>query len=191
MKDYKLANPLNQEYQTIFKPWDYRRGSLTKNSLFKRMFQHLETAESISTDSTELLLYHPKKSEKAPTPPRPKRRKQENPSMSPLTLRRAYMPRPNGGKPTPPHPAAAPATAANQVQPPPAHLRPKSQTENSTTQHRLIKLTRFKPGFEWETEMELAQAFSRPPRLFKEDTCFYPWLPKPEPIVNFHLNYKF
>ena len=111
--------------------------------------------------------------------------------MSPLTLRRAYMPRPNGGKPTPPHPTAAQATAANQAQPPPPHLRPKSQTENHTTQHRLTKLTRFNPGHDWETEVQVAAAFKRPPRLFKEDKPFYPWLPKLEPLVNFHLNYKF
>jgi len=42
-----------------------------------------------------------------------------------------------------------------------------------------------------ETEKELAQAFKRPPRMFKEDTPFYPWLPKPMPLVNFHLNFKF
>ncbi len=39
-------------------------------------------------------------------------------------------------------------------------------------------------------ENQLAQAFSRPPRLFKEDTPFYPWLP-PTPRVNFALNFKF
>lgn len=39
------------------------------------------------------------------------------------------------------------------------------------------------------TEEELAQAFKRPVRKFKEDKPFYPWLP-PQPIVNFHLNFK-
>lgn len=52
-------------------------------------------------------------------------------------------------------------------------------------------MTPFKKGFEIETEKELAQAFSRPPRMFKEDTPFYPWLPRPVPLVNFHLNFKF
>jgi len=50
-------------------------------------------------------------------------------------------------------------------------------------------MTRFKPGFEEETEKQLAQAFSRPPRTFKEDPPFYPWLPIC-PIVHFNLNYK-
>jgi len=52
-------------------------------------------------------------------------------------------------------------------------------------------MTPFKKGFEMDTEKELAQAFKRPPRLFKEDTPFYPWLPRPTPLVNFHLNFKF
>ncbi len=52
-------------------------------------------------------------------------------------------------------------------------------------------MTEFKPGFERDTEEELARAFRRPPRKFKEDSPFYPWLP-PAPIhVNFNLNYKF
>ncbi len=50
-------------------------------------------------------------------------------------------------------------------------------------------MTPFKEGFEKETELQLAIAFKRPPRYFKEDTPFYPWLP-PEPRVNFNLNYK-
>jgi len=51
-------------------------------------------------------------------------------------------------------------------------------------------MTLFKPGFDQQTEIELAAAFKRPVRKFKEDTPFYPWLPT-EPRVNFHLNYKF
>lgn len=110
--------------------------------------------------------------------------------MSPLTLRRAYMPRPKRRESPPPHPAAARAAAANQVQPLAPHLRPEIQTKNTATQHRATKLTRFKQGFEWETELQLSRAFQRPPRLFKEDTPFYPWLPKFTPLVNFHLNFK-
>ena len=110
--------------------------------------------------------------------------------MSPLTLRRTYMPRirPNN---TPAHPAAERAAAATQVLNPQAPLRPKRQTENATTANRTPRMTPFKPGFEMQTEHELANAFKRPPRMFKEDTPFYPWLPRPVPIVNFHLNYKF
>lgn len=50
-------------------------------------------------------------------------------------------------------------------------------------------MTLFKPGFEQQTEEELAKAFKRPVRKFKEDPPFYPWLP-PTPLVQFNLNYK-
>ncbi len=114
--------------------------------------------------------------------------------MSPLALRRKYMPRPpNGGGPQAAHQTAARAAATAQKKHPAAPNGTEGQTENATATNRStrITLTRFKPGFEWDTECELAQAFRRPPRLFKEDTPFYPWLPKPEPLVNFHLNFKF
>ncbi len=98
---------------------------------------------------------------------------------------------PRNPRPPAAHQPAATATARHQAQ----HLQtpPRSQTatEPTTTSHRTPKLTRFKKGFEWDTEIQLAQAFNRPPRLFKEDTPFYPWLPRPEPLVNFHLNFKF
>ncbi len=91
------------------------------------------------------------------------------------------------------HPAAAAAARPAQVQHPQTPNGLKRQTENATTTNRNVRitLTRFKEGFERETENQLAQAFSRPSRLFKEDTPFYPWLPQPVPLVNFHLNYKF
>jgi len=50
-------------------------------------------------------------------------------------------------------------------------------------------MTEFKPGFEQETEKQLAEAFKRPIRKFKEDPPFYPWLP-PAPLVQFNLNFK-
>lgn len=50
-------------------------------------------------------------------------------------------------------------------------------------------MTPFKDGFEKETERQLADAFKRPIRYFKEDPPFYPWLPI-VPTVNFHLRFK-
>nr|UHK06232.1 MAG: ORF1 [Torque teno midi virus] len=47
----QIENPLKQKYNSIFKTWDYRRGSLTKTAL-KRMQQDLQTDDSLSTDST-------------------------------------------------------------------------------------------------------------------------------------------
>ncbi len=92
-------------------------------------------------------------------------------------------------EPPTPHPAAAAAAAANQAAPPETNSRPEKQTEIATTSNRGIRMTRFKPGFEEETERQLADAFHRPPRTFKEDTPFYPWLPC-VPKVQFKLNFK-
>lgn len=50
------------------------------------------------------------------------------------------------------------------------------------------KLTPIK-GKSWETELELAKMFKRPLRTYEEDPPYYPWL-VPEPVVNFHLNFK-
>ncbi len=83
------------------------------------------------------------------------------------------------------HQAPTAAAAGAQKKHPHTPNGTERKTENVTTPDRStrIKLTRFKPGHEWETELQVAQAFRRPPRLFKEDKPFYPWLPKPEPIV--------
>ncbi len=47
---------------------------------------------------------------------------------------------------------------------------------------------------EFQTELELASIFHRPPRTYVKDPPFYPWLP-PEPLVNqpyvtFDLGFK-
>ena len=112
--------------------------------------------------------------------------------MSPLTLRRRYMPRTGkGARPPQAHPQAAAAAAETQVQHVQAPPRSQRKTENTATSHRTtrIKLTPFKKGFEMETEHEVAKAFCRPPRHFKEDPPFYPWLPC-VPKVQFKLNFK-
>nr|UHS18282.1 MAG: hypothetical protein [Gammatorquevirus sp.] len=109
--------------------------------------------------------------------------------MSPGALRRKYLPRIT--RPQTAHPTTAAATAAAQVKHPGAPQRLKTETKISEPTNWKPKLTRFNPGHEWETEKQVAQAFNRPPRLFKEDPPFYPWLPRPEPRVNFHLNFKF
>ena len=113
--------------------------------------------------------------------------------MSPLTLRKRYLPRRRDGpEPHPAHPAAKAAAAAAQAQPPDFNKRHQSKTETFTTSNRCtrITLTRFKPGFEQDTEKEMATIFKRPIRTYKEDPPFYPWLPSPVPLVNFHLNFK-
>ncbi len=152
------------------------------------MSENLQTDSSLSSDDSE---YTKKKKKSHIRATIPRQRDRENAKMSPLTLRRRFMPRANIRHPAA-HPAAAPAPAKAQKKPHPAPLESKEKTETPATSNRNgIKLTPFKKGFEMDTEKELAQAFNRPPRLFKEDNPFYPWLPRPTPIVNFHLNYKF
>nr|UHS18409.1 MAG: hypothetical protein [Gammatorquevirus sp.] len=112
--------------------------------------------------------------------------------MSPESLRRKYLPRNTRAANTQAaHHRAAAVSVQPQVQPPKSIVRNESQTKTTTTTNGTIQLTKFKPGFEQQTEWELSCAFLRPPRTYKEDTPFYPWLPNPVPRVNFHLNYKF
>ncbi len=183
----QIEDPLKQKYNTIFKPWDYRRGHLTKTAL-KRMYENISDSESHSTDSTSST--SPKKKKLTPHTPRPEKRKQRDPSMSPLTLRRHFLPRATRNtRPLQAHPAAAQAAAPAQAQLTHLNIRFESETKESSTSIRISSLTRFKPGFEEQTEKELAAAFHRPPRTYKEDPPFYPWLP-PTPKVQFNLNYK-
>lgn len=51
-----------------------------------------------------------------------------------------------------------------------------------------VKNRRFTPS-EFQTELEISKWLKRPPRHFIHDKPFYPWC-VPEPVVNFHLNYK-
>nr|UHS18397.1 MAG: hypothetical protein [Gammatorquevirus sp.] len=69
-----IENPLKQKYQTVFKPWDYRRGSLTKTAI-KRMYENLTDDDSVSTDSTGST--SPKKKKLLPTLQDPKKENKE------------------------------------------------------------------------------------------------------------------
>nr|UHS18212.1 MAG: hypothetical protein [Gammatorquevirus sp.] len=108
--------------------------------------------------------------------------------MSPLTLRRRYLPR-RGESPRA-HQAATQQATPAQAKPLTPHLRPKETTTTYSNANRNPTLTKFKPGFEQTTERELAIAFKRPVRTYKEDPPFYPWLPPAPLVVNFNLNYK-
>ncbi len=92
-------------------------------------------------------------------------------------------------KPLPAHPTTAAAAAVNQAPLAPANSPTKEKAKNDSTPNRNVRLTRIKPGFELETEMQLCRIFHRPPRTYHEDLPFYPWLP-PAPTVIFNLNYK-
>nr|UHK04454.1 MAG: ORF1 [Torque teno midi virus] len=61
-QNVQVSDPQKQKWETIFKPWDYRRGSLTKKAL-KRMYEHLETDESLFSDTAQEI---PQKKRKPP-----------------------------------------------------------------------------------------------------------------------------
>jgi len=69
-----IADPISEKYETIFKSWDYRRGSLTRTAL-KRMQENLQTDDSVSTDSTSCS--SPKKKKFRPTLQNPKKENKE------------------------------------------------------------------------------------------------------------------
>nr|UHS18229.1 MAG: hypothetical protein [Gammatorquevirus sp.] len=98
--------------------------------------------------------------------------------MSPNTLQKKYLARARRPNTPAAHPPAAAAPGADQVQHRQAPDGLEGKTNSSSISHRTVKLTLFKPGFEQETEYQLAQAFKRPVRKYKEDSPFYPWLPR-------------
>lgn len=113
--------------------------------------------------------------------------------MSPLTLQKNYMPKKkNTTRPPQAHQPTTAAAATAQTQPPNTNQKLKSKTKKPTTTNKNIKitLTKFKNGFKKNTKNKITQTFNRPPKLFKKNTPFYPWLPKLTPLINFHLNFK-
>nr|UHK07053.1 MAG: ORF1 [Torque teno midi virus] len=60
----QIKNPNNQQIQTILRTWDYRRGYIKEKAL-KRMYDHLQSDESLSTDSD--YSQSPKKKRHLPT----------------------------------------------------------------------------------------------------------------------------
>ncbi len=181
-KAVQVSNPLKQTCQAMLRDWDYRRGIITTTAL-KRMQANLQSDSSIQSDDSET----PKKKKKITAEiPHYQEKNTRDAELSPLALRRRYLPR--NGRPPAAHPPPAAAAAETQAQPPQTLNGHKTPTKNTSTPHR-NRLTRFKPGFEEQTEKELAIIFHRPPRTYKEDLPFYPWLP-PCPLVQFNLNYK-
>ncbi len=83
------------------------------------------------------------------------------------------MPRPKP-RPPHPHPTAAAAAAAPQVKPPQAPLGAEKTATMFTTTNRSSRVVPFDPGHDWETEIQCAKAFHRPPRHYKSDPPFYP-----------------
>ncbi len=188
LAEYKLPTQPSKQQKHYFTHGTTDEDSL-KQKLFKRMLENL-SIESDVCQPTET----PRKRQRIENSLHyQEEENQEDQSMSPLTLRKFFL-RKRGGEKNlpPPHPAAAAAAKAAQATAPHTHQGPERKTECFATSNRsnLVVLTRFKKGFEEDTEKEVAAAFHRPPRTYKEDTPFYPWLP-PAPKVNFKLNFKF
>ncbi|BAF76106.1 hypothetical protein [Torque teno midi virus 10] len=120
---------------------------------------------------------------------KPTRRDQRSPKLHPLTMPNRNIGRGRPQQPPAAHPQAKAQAAAAQAQHLSSINRPQNQAKLFEATNRQFTVEPFKPGFEIETEQQLAIAFCRPPRTYKNDPPFYPWLP-PTPLVNFNLNYK-
>ncbi len=185
-KDYKLKTQTSKNLLPYLK-----HGTTEEAALKKKLLKECMTTSQLMTLYQQIQAAAPRQRKRklshvSKTP----KKKQENPEMSPQSLRRKYLPGGNPRRrPLQAHQSAAPTAAAAQAQPHNPHSRPQIKTKECTTTTRPTVLTRFKPGFEQQTEYELACAFCRPMRTYKEDLPYYPYL-VPEPQVNFHLNYK-
>ncbi len=184
----QIRDPAKQKSQALLHSWDLRRGIITQRAL-KRMSENIETDTTFQPDTGPQP--YKKKKITGPALQNPEEETQEIQSCLLSLCEEDTCQDPQGPtKPPQAHQPAARATAAAQVQHLKTYYTFKRETTDATTSNRTIRMTTFKPGFEQDTEEELARAFKRPVRKFKEDTPFYPWLP-PTPIVNFNLNYKF
>nr|BAF76126.1 hypothetical protein [Torque teno midi virus] len=131
-----------------------------------------------------------KEKEKSYLPtPKPRGRERRDPKLPPLAMPRQHITRRNTDRPPAAHPPAESQAAAAQAQHPDATNRIEKEARLFETTNRQFRVEPFKDGFEKETERELAIIFHRPPRYYKNDPPFYPWLP-PTPLVNFNLNYN-
>lgn len=183
---YKLGTLKNKKPVPSSMP-----GTGDEDLLHQQLLKECQATSQLIQLSNQILHHQKRKESHRTSTPRPGPRSPRNPELSPMSLRRRYLPRRGNEKPPAAHQAAAGAAKQAQIQHPQAPHRAEMQTKNATTTNRHPRMTPFQKGFEMDTERELAQAFCRPPRMFKEDTPFYPWLPKLVPRVNFHLNFKF
>nr|UHK04430.1 MAG: ORF1 [Torque teno midi virus] len=72
LQGVQASDPQKQSWDTIFKPWDYRRGKITEKAL-KRMYEHLPSDDSLFSDAET-----PAKKKRYREPPLLKIPEQEN-----------------------------------------------------------------------------------------------------------------
>ncbi len=182
-KQYRLETQKNKPQKAL-----YMSGTTEGDLLHKQLLKECQKTSKLIQISNLMTQPLQGKREKVTKKMPITSQKEENiKKWPPITL-----PRRNPGntrKPTGPHPAAAAAAAPPQKKPPPTPHSPKATAKIFESPNRNTRLTRFKPGFEEQTELELSRAFLRPPRTYQQDPPFYPWLPI-EPKVNFTLIYN-
>ncbi len=182
-RQYKLKT-----LKSCTQPHSSMTGTLEGASLHKQLLKECQKTSKLIHLSNLMAQSHQKKEKMHQRNPNTKPKARRDPRMSPLTLRRAYLPRRDRGPPAL-HPAAATAAVQAQKKPLQTPHSPEKITENKPATDRTFRVRPFKPGFEQDTERELAIAFCRPPRKYANDPPFYPWLPW-TPLVHFNLNYR-
>ncbi len=140
-KTIQIKNPEKLDPKSILHEWDFRRGIVTTTAL-KRMSENIQTDTSLESDDSES---PPKRRKVTKEIPCEIQEQKKNPEMSPLSLRRRYLPR-RAGDTAPAHRAAAAAAAPPQKKHPPAPHTPEKNPSQNATSNRLFRVIPFKPG---------------------------------------------
>ncbi len=98
----------------------------------------------------------------------PRRRERRDPELPPLAMPRKLITRRENNRLPAAHPQAENQAAATQAQHPNTINRVEKEARLFETPNRPFRVEPFKPGFELETELQLAAAFRRPPRTYKK-----------------------
>lgn len=199
-KKQNIPHPIqsSSQYKSLIRGSKYPKVYCTPGTSEEGTLQKKLSKECLNTYQLNKLYQqiqkslHPTKNQILSSNTTPRRRKHRRDMLSPNALQRKFLPRnPTRRNITPAaHPTAAAAAANNQAQP---HAPPRptqKQTARTPTPFGSPRINRrFRPGFEEETEKELARIFKRPPRHFIYDPPFYPWVPI-VPKVCFRLNFN-
>ncbi len=153
----QIRDPSKQKAASLLHPWDIRHGYFTKSAL-KRMYENLSIDSTFASDTE----HRPKKKKRQTGPELSHPQEEEEDlqaSLLSLCEENIYQ------ETTPQnlraaHQTAAATAAGAQVQHPQNNIRFERQTKPSETTNRSSLLTRFKPGFEQQTERELSIIFS-------------------------------
>ncbi len=188
-KAIQIRDPAKQKAASLLHSWDVRRGIITQNAL-KRMSSNIETDTTFQPDQN--IIPPKRRKTTGPALQNPQESEEEvQTCLLSLFEEDTYQETQETTNLLPAHQQTATAAAATQVQPPEINIRYQRQTTYASTTNRHVTLTRFKPGFEEDTEKTTSYSLLLDHlELIKKTPLFTLWLPSPTPIVNFHLNYK-